>query len=88
MSCLVMDGRFFILSLILVGLLSLFGSIAIPLIGTVYLTINSRSKPTEIHTVIVDEENKRVYCDCEGYRYHKRCGHIKFYKKLIKRLIP
>jgi len=83
-----MDGRFFILSLILIGLLSLFGSIAIPLLGTVYLTINSRSRPEEIHTVIIDSDNRQVFCDCPGYQYHKRCGHIKFYKKLIRRLIP
>ena len=53
----------------------------------VVLKINSRSRLNVLHHVIVDTEKKSVSCDCEAYKFIGRCGHIKFYKVLIWRLM-
>jgi len=88
---LVMDNRFFILSLTLIGLLALFGSTALPFLGMLFLTIDlqisSRSNPEEVHNIKIMPKEKRVSCDCLGFKFHGYCSHIKFYKKMIRRVI-
>jgi len=49
--------------------------------------ISSRSDPEVLHEVKIYPEEKRVSCDCRGFRFHGYCNHIKFFKKAIKKLI-
>ena len=49
--------------------------------------ISSRTNPTVLHEVKIDPKKKRVFCDCQGFRFHGYCNHIKFYKKTIKKLM-
>jgi len=49
--------------------------------------ISSRSNPDVLHEIKIYPEEKRVHCDCLGFRFHGYCNHIKFFKKTIKKLI-
>lgn len=56
--------------------------------GNHHLWIESRSRPGEMHSCHLDDENGKWLCSCMGSTVHGHCWHLEFCEALSKVLWP
>ena len=49
--------------------------------------VHSTTQYKKLYWVTVEWDPPRVYCECQGYRTHGYCRHIKMYKRLVDRIL-
>lgn len=57
------------------------------MVAIIKMQMPSTSDLNKHYTITIDQELKIVKCDCIGFAFWGRCKHIKFYKRLIKKLM-